>query len=385
MRYPADGGPPRAGRESTTSSEDGLDLLKRLHQLMKDRYPESVRDGMDPSLFEGLEEGPVSSSSSSGVMVSGGMPDEVTGLVTDDDREGSGVMGFVEPSNEARPSNDNAVRPSQVGGVPNNDSAVRNGMQQLLSRDSESVPNNDFVTTASGPQVMTSRSQTMASEPQAMTSWPQAMTSGPHAMTSWPQAMTSKPQAMTSKPQAMTSTPQAMTSGIQGIEGTPDNDSSRPFIPTTAAATSAKSTESWSTTTTTTTTVEPLTVPTNTSCKHPIGGTTSLLTTRSPSAEAPDEAVSSESLEPHGRKLRERDESSRYNDLDATPAGLNDLSIADDSSQKEGEFDSNLCCLCDNRINMEFQPCGCRAMCSECYHSRIKKCPSCSVSPSAVD
>ena len=46
----------------------------------------------------------------------------------------------------------------------------------------------------------------------------------------------------------------------------------------------------------------------------------------------------------------------------------------------EEELDPNLCCLCDNPINVEFLPCGCKAICSECDQNRVKKCPTCSVS-----
>lgn len=55
------------------------------------------------------------------------------------------------------------------------------------------------------------------------------------------------------------------------------------------------------------------------------------------------------------------------------------LVISDSLDVEEEEEEDDVCALCDNPVDMEFHPCGCKVMCSECAGEQVKRCPACRV------
>lgn len=62
------------------------------------------------------------------------------------------------------------------------------------------------------------------------------------------------------------------------------------------------------------------------------------------------------------------------------PSNVHSLSDSGAPAPPNVEEEENVCVLCDNPVNMEFHPCGCKVMCSECAMDHVKRCPMCRVS-----
>ena len=286
LRYPADGGPPRAWRDSHTPSDNSLsleDIKKFLANMREDGKGEEAEAEMSEDLQRLLANVHLEENAA---MVSGSLPEE--GISLSDE----------EPD----------LSHLQLG-----DTGVAGQLQ--LEETEETTPDNNIATAST----LTTAAVTEVETPS-----------------------TAAPAPSTA---AATTTPSTAAVEV-------------PAILTTAATTMAATT--MTTATAVTTTVM----------------TTEVSESSSPSLqdknvqESSTVEVPSPSNEPDGAELSSSDYLSDSDSDDMTSY----------LPPVEQEPDPNLCCLCDNPINVQFHPCGCKAMCSECEQGRVKKCPTCTVS-----
>jgi len=353
-------------------------LLEKLHRMLgKGDMREALLSG---ALGEGLlsansSENPGeallsesllrTSAGGGGVSVSGGSGQGLLGdigFVGRDERLGDiGLLGQPQTNNEARPSNQ--VNNDNVpNNEPNNETVPNN------EANNETVPNNE--TRAARPHEMGGSGMTVGNENLASAgsviivdqssnrvgpdnSVPMITPIVPMATPIAPVATSIPPVAMSIPPVATSITPMAtsITSMTMSVASLGTNDLS------------ASSTEM------------------DDICESDVVAAVGTPASSPPTATK----IASGNLRQEVIGTTLGDETSHFSTTSIEQHGKERDSLKvqippENKEEVEEEPDPNLCCLCDNPINVEFLPCGCKAICSECDQNRVKKCPTCSVS-----